>query len=154
MFRRHGITMIELVITLAIVAVLTVMVVPNLGRWIQHHRMKAALRQMVSQMELAKISALKNNLEYRVAFDVANGKFELQRGNRPGGSGDWNPEGGEFSIPRQVSINVTFGGDRVQFNPDGTAGPGGSVDLSIGSGEQYEITVTTATGKINTRRVN
>lgn len=153
MFRRDGITMIELVITLAIVVVLAVMVVPNLGRWIQHYRMTGALRQMVSQMELAKISALKNNLEYRIAFDVANRTFELQRGNRPDGSGDWNREGGEFSIPRQVTIdNVTFPDGAAHFNPHGTAATGG-VYLSITSGEQYSITVTNA-GKINTTRMN
>ena len=152
--RRHGITLIELVVTLAITAVLAVLVVPNLGNWIQHYRIKGAVREIVSRMELAKIKALKNNLEYRVAFDRDGGTFELQRGNRPGSSWQWTQEGVEFKIPRQVRIdNVTFPTDAAHFNPHGTAATGG-VYLSSTNGEQYRITVITSTGKINTKRIN
>ena len=78
MFRRPGITLIELVMTLAILAVLTVLVVPNLGKWIQHYRIRGTVREIVSQMELAKIKALKSNLEYRIAFDSGAGIFRLK----------------------------------------------------------------------------
>lgn len=91
--------MIELVVTLSITAVLAVLVVPNLGNWIQHYRIKGVVREIVSRMELAKIKALKNNLEYRVAFNRDNGTFELQRGNRPGSSWQWTREGSEFKTP-------------------------------------------------------
>lgn len=152
MFRRQGITLIELVTTLAIVTVLTVMMVPNLGRWIQHYRIKGAIRDIVSQMELAKIKALKYNREYRISFDPDRGTFQLQRGNRPNSSSTWNPEGGQFTIPGQVSIDeVTFANQAAEFNPHGTA-TGGKVILKTRHGEQYRITVTTTTGKINTTR--
>ncbi len=149
MFTRPGITLIELVMTLAILAVLTVLVVPNLGKWIQHYRIRGTVREIVSQMELAKIKALKSNLEYRIAFDSGAKIFRLERGNMAAGSSDWSPEGGEFRIPRHVTMTVKT---TAHFNPHGTGS--GSLDLSTASGEQYHITVNTTTAKINTKRVN
>jgi len=149
--RRRGITVIELVIVLAIVAILTVLVVPNLGGWVQHYRIKGVVRHIVSQMELAKIKALKNNLEYRVYFDKTIGTFELQRGNRPAMSPSWIREAGPYQLPRQVTMSVTFASDAVQFNPHGTAGSG-RVVLATPHNEKYTITVTTSTGKINTHK--
>jgi len=150
--RGRGITIIELVMVLAIVVVLVVMVVPNVGSWVQHYRIKGVVRHIVSQMELAKIKALKNNLEYRVYFDTTIATFELQRGNRPAMSSSWIREAGPYQLPPQVTMSVTFASDAVQFNPHGTAGPGGGVDLTTSRGEQYSITVNTTTGKITTTR--
>jgi prepilin-type N-terminal cleavage/methylation domain-containing protein len=150
---RRGITLTELVVTIAIVAVLAVILVPNLGSWIRHYRIKAAVREIVSQMELAKIKALKNNLEYRVVFEAATGTFYLERGNRSSSSWKWTQESGRFSLPQQITMNVTFPTSSVQFNPHGTAGPGGSVDLTTADGEKYHIALTTATGKIIAQRV-
>ncbi len=153
-FGRRGVTLIELVITFAIVAFLSVLVVPNLGKWIQHYRLRGTVREIVSQMELAKIKALKHNLEYRVSFDLGGRKFELQRGDRSASSKDWTTESRKIPIPRQVNIHaITFPDDAAHFNPHGTASKG-SVELTSTNGEKYRITVTTTTGKITTDRVN
>ena len=149
-----------MVITLAIVAVLAVTVLPNLGSWIQHYRIKGVVREIVSRMELAKIKALKHNREYRLYVNSNNGIFRLERGNLPNMSSQWVCDGGEFSLPGQVSFEeVTFPKTEsaqdheraVQFNPHGTAGSGKMV-LTTTRNEKYTITVTDATGKINTTR--
>ena len=158
--KRRGITLIEMIITLAIVAVLAVMVVPNLGGWIQHYRVKGAVREIVSQMELAKIKALKHNREYRFYVNTLDGVFRLERGNLPNMSSQWDEEGGTFRLPHHVSFeSVSFpktplGEDHeraVQFNPHGTAGRG-SIVLKSSRSETYTISVSDATGKINTQR--
>ncbi|NIQ39105.1 MAG: prepilin-type N-terminal cleavage/methylation domain-containing protein [Proteobacteria bacterium] len=153
MSRQRGITLTELVVTIAIVAVLAVLLVPNLGSWIRHYRIKAAVREIVSNMELAKIRALKNNLEYRVVFEAATRTFYLERGNRSSSSWKWTRVSRRISLPQKIRMNVTFPTSSVQFNPHGTAGPGGSVDLTIPDGEKYHIALTTATGKIIAQRV-
>ena len=157
--KRRGITVVEMMITLAIVAVLAVMVVPNLGGWIQHYRVKGAVREIVSQMELAKIKALKHNREYRLYVNTLDGVFRLERGNLPNMSSQWDEDGGTFKLPNHVSFEkVTFpkaplGEDHeraVQFNPHGTAGSG-RVVLTNARSEKYTITVTSATGRIDTQ---
>ena len=147
--RRRGITLIELVITLAIVAVLSVMVVPGLGRWVREYRMKRVVRQIVSRMELAKIMALKSNLEHRIAFDPGGGTFQIE--SRPNPSGDWTLDGRVFQVPHQVPFQVNV--SAIKFNPHGTA-TSGRVTIGPAQGKHYEITVNTTTGKINTKRVH
>lgn len=158
MCKRVGITLIELAVTLAIVAILAVMVLPNLGTWIQHYRIKGAVRQIVSQMELAKIKALKYNREYRLRINTNSGTFQLEQGNRPDMSSNWGGEEPELTLPKHVSFDtVTFpqtelGQDHdraVQFNPHGTSGHG-RVVLATTRDEKYTITVRNPTGKITT----
>lgn len=160
MRRRGGITLIELVITLAILAALAVMVVPNLGGWIQHYRIKGAVREIVSQMELAKIKALKCNREYRLKINTNSGIFRLERGNRPTMSSKWEKEGGEFGLPKNVFFDIVtfdktesgFDHERAaQFNPHGTAGRGRLV-LATTRDEKYTIAVSNRTGKITTTK--
>ena len=153
-FGRHGLTVVEFVIALAILAILTALAVPNLGKWIQHYRIRGSVREVVSQMELCKIRALKSNLEYRVSFDVRKGTFQRQRGNRPDSSSSWTLEGRESVMPKQVFVvEVTFDHEAAEFNPDGTA-TGGRVILATRSGERYRISVNTTTGRINTIRMD
>jgi prepilin-type N-terminal cleavage/methylation domain-containing protein len=155
--RHAGITLIELIIALAIFAILAVMVLPNLGGWIAHYRIKGAVREMVSRMELAKIKALKDNLEYRLYMNTDTGAFRIERGNRPSMSFKWAKDGGESSLPPNVSfVEVSFPKTEadqdheraVQFNPHGTAGSGKAV-LKSTREEKYTITVSDKTGKIN-----
>lgn len=145
--RRSGITLIELVITLAILAVLVALVVPSLGKWIQHYRMRGTVREIVSQMELAKIKALKTNREYRVAFDKTSGTFQIETCPNP--SGTWRAEGNVFKIPHQIPVDMNVGA--IRFNPDGTA-VSGTVTVGAKDGEHYNITVNTTTGKITATR--
>ncbi len=146
---RRGLTLTELVIAIAIVGLLAVLVVPNLGKWIQHYRLRGAVREIVSKMELAKIKALKYNLEYRIAFETDNGTYWMERGNRADAPGLWAIEGGIFEVPRQIPFDVNV--SSMQFNPDGTASSG-TVTIGRTTEEHYTITVNTTTGKITAER--
>ena len=150
-------TLIELAVTLAVVAVLAVLVVPGLGGWARHYRIKGAVRQVVSEMELAKIKALQQNREYRIWMDTSAGVFRLERGNRPDMSSDWELEGRDLSLPESVSFAaVTFdktesGLDHeraAEFNPHGTARRGKVILRSSWKDEAYTIKVRNITGKI------
>lgn len=148
-FGRRGLTLTELLITFAIVAFLAILVVPGLGKWIQRYRLRGAVREIVSRMEMAKIKALKNNLEYRIAFNKDNHTFWLERGNRPDASGGWISEGPVFEVPRQVPFDVNV--PSMQFNPDGRASSG-TVTIGRTNGEHYTIKANTTTGKITAER--
>ena len=158
MVRHLGITLIELITALAILAIIGVLALPNLGGWIDQYRIKGAVREMVSQMELARIKALKDNLEYRLYVNTDTGAFRIERGNRPSMSFKWAKDGGESSLPPNIRFaEVTFSKTEadqdheraVQFNPHGTAGSGKAV-LTSARQEKYTITVSDVTGKINT----
>jgi len=147
--RDKGLTLTELVLTLAILAAIAALTLPNLTGWIRHYRARRVVRELVCQMELAKIKALKTNRQYRIAFDPSSKTFRMERGNRPDAPGEWVQEGGIFRVPHQISLEANV--EAIRFNPDGTA-LSGSVTIRAGDGEYYTVTANTSTGKINVAR--
>jgi prepilin-type N-terminal cleavage/methylation domain-containing protein len=68
--RGRGFTLIEALVTLAIVAVLTMIAIPSLTNWIAVQRVKAVAAELVTDLRFAKGEAIKRN--QRVAIEFMN----------------------------------------------------------------------------------
>lgn len=66
MGRNRGFTLIELMIVLAIVAILILVAVPNLGMFVQQSRMDALQNRLASAMSLARTEAIRQGEEVSV----------------------------------------------------------------------------------------
>lgn len=95
LLNRKGVTLIELVATMACLAILAAVVVPN---WITStwpaYRLKNAARQVVSDVRYARTRAVTTNRQYRLRFDPVSDSYLMERGNAPDGSLSWTGEGG------------------------------------------------------------
>jgi prepilin-type N-terminal cleavage/methylation domain-containing protein len=80
MKRTKGLTMVELVIAMAILAILTVAMMPNLGSWLSHNRIKGLARDVASCFRLAQMTAVQTNQTCCVRFDTANGVVRVLDG--------------------------------------------------------------------------
>jgi len=143
---RKGITLIELVIVMIIIAIGAVLIVPNIGAWLPNYRLKSAVRDICSTMRTAQIKAVSTNTVYRVEFDVAGGSYILQVQT----TGGFKDDGVRQSLPQGinfVSANFSGGVPYVIFNQNSTASSG-SVVLKNRKGTQKQITVTSATGRV------
>ena len=140
-----GVTLIELAVVMAIVAIMGLFLSPAIGEWLDNYRIRQAGRDIVSHLQLAKIRAISHSREYRVCFDLAHDTYYLEKNE-----GVWQQEGGEFHAPRGVdfaSATASLGiPPRVEFNPDGTCSSG-HLKISNEKGEQYKIVVI-RTGRI------
>lgn len=136
---RRGVTLIELIIVMVIIAIGAVLVAPNIGAWLPNYRLKGASRDVVSTMRTAQMKAVSTNLPYRVSFTA--GSYVLQRNT----GGAWVDEGGAQSLPAGINVSTGFA---PQFNPNSTASSG-TVTLQNSKGARKTITVTSATGRIN-----
>jgi len=142
---RKGITLIELVVVMVIIAIGAVLLVPNIGAWLPNYRLRSAARDICSTMRTAQIKAVSTNTVYRVEFDVTKGSYILQVQTTAGLKDD----GARQSLPKGVSfVSASFSGGvpYVNFNPNSTASSG-SVVLKNRKGAQKKITVTAATGR-------
>jgi len=72
--------MVELVIAMAILAVLAVAMMPNLGAWLSHNRIKGLARDVASCFRLAQMTAVQRNQTCCVRFDIGNGVVRVLDG--------------------------------------------------------------------------
>lgn len=142
---KKGVTLLELIIVMVIIAIGAVLVVPNIGAWIPNYRLRGAARDIVSTMRTAQMRAVSTNMEHRVTFTGGNpGSYILQRN-----SGGWRNDGAQQIMP--PGVLMAFSTPNFEFNPNSTA-TGGNVTLTIPRGGQVigqrTIRVLAATGRI------
>jgi type IV fimbrial biogenesis protein FimT len=144
---QKGVTLIELVVVMVIIAIGAALLVPNIGAWLPNYRLRSATRDVVSTLRTAQMKAVSTNIPYGVAFDANS--CQLYRS-----SGGLIPEGGAVNLPTGVQfnnntfpVNGALGKPFAQFNSDSTSSPGG-VSLLNTKGTQKRITLTTATGRV------
>jgi len=63
-----GFSLVELIITIAIVAILTLVAVPNLMSWVPKNRVKDAAQDLYGNIQMAKMEAIKRNRSCTVSF--------------------------------------------------------------------------------------
>ncbi len=107
--RRQGLTMVELAITLAIIGVLVATMMPSLGRWLSHNRIKSAARDIASCFRMAQMLAVQRNQASTVEINSAAGTVRVLDG---GGT---------------AARIVTFSDYKAQF--DATRGGGNGIDF-------------------------
>jgi prepilin-type N-terminal cleavage/methylation domain-containing protein len=140
---RKGVTLLELIIVMVIIMIGSLALVPNIGTWINHFRLRSATRDVASILRTAQMKAVSRNLTYRVDFDLGANTIELKT----------SADGSDITIealPRGVSFsNVSFSGGvtHVFFNADSTASSG-HVRLRDSKGTEKNINVTSSTGRV------
>jgi len=145
---KKGVTLLELIIVMVIIAIGATLVAPNIGRWLQHYQLRSATRDIVSTMRTAQMRAVSTNMDHRVSFNnPVAGSYVLQRN-----SGGWINEGAPQTLPTGIVMSaVTFpvqdGWNNAEFNPNSTSSSG-SVTLNNPRGTTRRIVLTAATGRI------
>lgn len=121
---RHGFTLIEMIVVMAIIGIVAGIAAPMFNSYMIDARLREGVRNLKSDMELAKIRAVRENAHVAVIFDTATDSYTIFIDNGSGGgtADDWVKNGGEVEIktvnlPDDVDMyNVSFiGVDRVRF---------------------------------------
>ena len=68
--RQAGFSLAELMITMSVVAILAGIGAPNISYWMENYRLKAAARELYSEIQLAKIKAIKEHKTYKILLDT------------------------------------------------------------------------------------
>jgi prepilin-type N-terminal cleavage/methylation domain-containing protein len=139
---RKGITLIELIVVMVIIAIGAVLIAPNIGAWLPNYRLRGATRDMVSTMRVAQMKAVSNNLRYQISF-IGNNSYVLQYQNTGGG---FDYDGAVQTLPTGVQFNTTFG-NTANFLADSTS-TNGNVTLNNTKGKTKTIQLLGATGRI------
>jgi type II secretion system protein H len=87
--KNSGFTLLEVLVVLAIGAILVAIALPAVGKWRQQAAFKQASRHAAGVLREARSLAIAENREYRVDFDLGNRCYQLARGDLAGGSTSW-----------------------------------------------------------------
>ena len=153
---RKGITLIELIIVFVIIAIGAALMVPGIGGWMHHYRLRTATRDIVSVMRTAQMRAVSNNMRYGVTFNEAASPQEFQLLRNSGGLGDFQVDGPSTSLPTGVTfngiaglpLNGPSGQAIIRFFPDSTAEANGSINLINSKNSTKTIQISMSTGRI------
>jgi len=71
--KKDGFTLIELMVTMVVLAIVTAITIPVFARWLPDYRLRAAARDLYSNFQLAKMVAVRNNSNCAVTFNQTVG---------------------------------------------------------------------------------
>lgn len=152
-----GFTLTELMIVLAIMAILGAIATPALLSQLPDYRLKGTAIEISSALQYAKMSATSTGKEYRLQFilDTTPQRYQLQQGNLFSKSDHWTNVRFSQDIAQQVRIDhaTDYKGSHqtgvgiIAFNPTGTASSGG-VYLENSKGKHCSVKVSSSTGRI------
>ncbi len=127
--KNSGLTALELATTIAIVAVIAALVMPPYLKWNRARRLEGAVVNLTSDLEMAKIRAIRENAFVVVSFGANNYTMFIDTGDGVGGPPNWNQDTDERQIldrkmPAGVKIDtasLSFPtiNDRMRFNARG-----------------------------------
>ena len=139
---KKGVTLIELIVVFVIIAIMAVLIAPNIGAWLPSYRLRSATRDIVSTFRVAQMRAISENILYQVSFNTAETGAPNNTAYSFGGTVATLPSG--ITIVSNTLTNL-----RAVFNPDSTCTSApGSITLQNTKGAQRRITILSATGRV------
>lgn len=150
---NDGVTLTELLVTIAVIGILALLVAPQIGRFRSNYNVRSCATDLIQNMRAARAMAIKENRVYLIVFDTANlryligydddGDGDLTTVNRdtfgickdtdnnrlPNNDSDANADG----VPDCVRVvNITECGNGISF---GTLAPNGPDDDGDGNND-------------------
>lgn len=143
-FRGAGFTLVELLVALAIAAVLLAVSVPSAGRFYQSMQYRSAVRDVVSALNGARYAAVNSGRPQDVAINPNSNEVLSV------GSTRQLPEELSLEVHAARELNRSDAGV-IRFYPQGGSS-GGGIDIDHPNGGGVRITVDWLRGSVSQRR--
>ncbi|MCP4717100.1 MAG: prepilin-type N-terminal cleavage/methylation domain-containing protein [Deltaproteobacteria bacterium] len=164
--RKNGFSLVELMVVVAVLAIMGAVAVPNFVTGMSNYRMKRAASDLAARIRQARATAVKEHRDVPVRFIVNNNRYFINT--------QWYPESGQ-SLPQYYGDGISYGtgdatqnatkwggslpgdgvsfaGDGFSFNVMGLSTDTGYVYLNNGKGKVYAVGMETLGGAIYVRR--
>jgi general secretion pathway protein H len=144
--RAGGFTLLELIVTLAILAVVMALVMPSIGRGTEAVRTRAEVAGFAAMLRHARERAIVSQKPQAVVVDPTNQRISVRAGGPDGDVRESRP------IPERMTVEATPPPAlTVQFDARGGSSGG---DFRLRSGNiTWRITVDALTGRVRSARL-
>jgi type IV fimbrial biogenesis protein FimT len=100
-----GLTLVELMITLAVLAILLVIATPSLDLFSSTYKLRGATREVATDLQFARLLAVKENKDIRVAFSPTSYQVVRVSDGSVAKTRNLNPDYPNITL---TSISITF----------------------------------------------
>lgn len=139
---QRAFTLLELVVVLALAAILMALVPPLLSKGVSSAELKGAARELTAALKYARSQAITRHQEAVLTLDLQRRRFRVTGRKR------------SYALPDDIEISLVTArseitADRIgkiRFFPDGTSTGG---RITLGQGERkYQVDINWLTGQV------
>ncbi len=151
MKKNAGFTLYELIITMAVISILSAIAAPYFIRLSADFKLNSATRGMQSDLQAARLFAINKRRYAIINFYKDSYTVFIDNGKD---SGDWNQDADEKTVinrllPAGIYLSSNFSKNRLRFHPTGTVSSG-SIILINKNDKSKKISMS-RTGRINVK---
>jgi general secretion pathway protein H len=140
--RPHGLTLLEILIVLALMATIAAIAVPVFSGGVSNAELKSSAREIAAGLRFARSEAIAGKRDTVVVYDLARRTFVVDRDPR------------EHALPRGVEMKLTGAQSdivnehvgAIRFFPDGGSN-GGRVTIAAGE-RKFDVDIDWLTGRV------
>ena len=139
---QRGVTLLELLIVIALMAIVAGMVIPMFGGPVSTSELRSSARQLAAGLRLARSEALSERRETFLVLDVAGKRFKVDRDARV------HALSAKIDLKLFTAQNdlVSDSVGSIRFFPDGGSN-GGRITVASGA-RKFDVDVDWLTGRV------
>ena len=114
MNKDAGFSLMELMVVIMIIAIMAAITVPNVGTWVQNHRLSSTARDIYSMLQMSRLRAAKENANVAFSFNSSGYSAFVDNGRGGGIANDTIQNGTELTVfTGTFEGGVTYNGATV-----------------------------------------
>ncbi len=143
-YSSEGFTYIEMIVVIAMIAILAAIAAPNFASLIRNADSRSAARHAAAFLRLARSNAIATNTEQQVVFN--NSSYGMVAGTSSYAASFPSPITNWTTLPSNISTGDVY---TFQFTPNGVAsGATSTVNINDNGITRFQVIVS-PTGRIN-----
>jgi Tfp pilus assembly protein FimT len=154
--KETGFSIVDLVITMAIIGAISLAAVPSIKKWARNYNMQSAAMDLYAHMHIAKLGAVKENKAWTINFNP-DGLLGYQVRNSNGNAVkiiDFRTQyNGEMQYGDPTATK-TYDAAAIAFNPNGLSSIGYAYVTNKSKSGYYRVGMLYATGAIKIEKWN